>query len=115
MLMTTEENIKQLVLTYKKNTSLYDIALDIGISESSLYKFMKGNKLSDKTLNKINNWFMQEISSKQNHFYDLIYFINKQDGVNLKDKLDGLLKEYKRLGFIEDDWVKLNDWVELND
>lgn len=104
ILMTIEENIKQLVLTYKKNTSLYDIALDIGISESSLYKFMKGNKLSDKTLNKINNWFMQEISSRQNHFYDLIYFINKQDGITLKNKLDGLLKEYNKLGLIENDY-----------
>lgn len=98
MLMTTEENIKQLVLTYKKNTSLYKIALDIGISESSLYKFMKGNKLSDKILNKINNWFIQE-----NRFYDFIYFINKKDSVNLKDKLDSSLKEYKRLDLIEND------------
>ena len=106
-LMTIEENIKQLVLTYKKNTSLYDIALDIGISESSLYKFMKGNKLSDKTLNKINNWFMQEISSRQNPFYDLIYFINKQDGITLKNKLDGLLKEYNKLGLIENDYKEI--------
>lgn len=101
--MSMEENIKQLVLTYKKNTSLYDIALDIGISESSLYKFMNGDKLSDKTLNKINNWFMQEISSRQDHFYDLIYFINKQDGITLKNKLDSSLKEYERLGLIEND------------
>ena len=107
ILMTIEENIKQLVLTYKKNTSLYDIALDIGISESSLYKFMKGNKLSDKTLNKINNWFMQEISSRKNHFYDLIYFINKQDGITLKNKLDGLLKEYNKLGLIENDYKEI--------
>ena len=107
ILMTIEENIKQLVLTYKKNTSLYDIALDIGISESSLYKFMKGNKLSDKTLNKINNWFMQEISSRQNHFYDLIYFINKQDGITLKNKLDDLLKEYNKLGLIENDYKEI--------
>lgn len=98
MLMTTEENIKQLVLTYKKNTSLYKIALDIGISESSLYKFMKGNKLSDKILNKINNWFIQE-----NRFYNFIYFINKKNSVNLKDKLDSSLKEYKRLDLIEND------------
>ena len=105
--MTIEENIKQLVLTYKKNTSLYDIALDIGISESSLYKFMKGNKLSDKTLNKINNWFIQEISSRQNHFYDLIYFINKQDGITLKNKLDGLLKEYNNLGLIANDYKEI--------
>lgn len=103
ILMTIEENIKQLVLTYKKNTSLYDIALDIGISESSLYKFMNGDKLSDKTLNKINNWFMQEISSRQDHFYDLIYFINKQDDITLKNKLDSSLKEYERLGLIESD------------
>lgn len=98
MLMTTEENIKQLVLTYKKNTSLYKIALDIGISESSLYKFMKGNKLSDKILNKINNWFIQE-----NRFYDFIYFINKKNSVNLKNILDSSLKEYKRLDLIEND------------
>ena len=101
--MNIEKNIRRLVLTYKKNTSLYDIALDIGISESSLYKFMKDNKLSDKTLNKINNWFIQEMASKQNCFYDLIYFINKLDGINLKDKLSSLFKEYKKLGLIEND------------
>ena len=105
--MNMEENIKQLVLTYKKNTSLYDIALDIGISESSLYKFMNGDKLSNKTLNKINNWFMQEIANKQDHFYDLIYFIKKQDDITLKNKLDSLLKEYNKLGLIENDYKEI--------
>ena len=42
----------------KKDRSLFEIALDIGISESSLYNYVSDYKnISNKTLNKIKDYF----------------------------------------------------------
>jgi len=50
--------MKRRILKMKKDRSLFEIALDIGISESSLYNYVSDYKnISNKTLNKIKDYF----------------------------------------------------------
>lgn len=44
----------------KRNISLYELALDINISESSLRKYINGIKLGEKAMYKINKYFKGE-------------------------------------------------------
>jgi transcriptional regulator with XRE-family HTH domain len=50
--------VKQKILKLKKRLSLYDIALDIGISESTLYNYVNEYKqISKKSEEKIEKYF----------------------------------------------------------
>lgn len=50
--------MKQKILKLKKRLSLYDIALDIGISESTLYNYVNEYKqISKKSEEKIEKYF----------------------------------------------------------
>ena len=50
--------MKQKILKLKKRLSLYDIALDIGISESTLYNYVNEYKqISKKSEEKIKKYF----------------------------------------------------------
>lgn len=50
--------MKSRILNLKKNKSLYDIALDIGISESTLYNYVNDYKnISKKSKEKIRVYF----------------------------------------------------------
>ena len=44
----------------KRNISLYELALDMNISESSLRKYINGIKLGEKAMHKINKYFKGE-------------------------------------------------------
>ena len=48
------------ILEQKEKRSLYDIALDIDISESSLYKYITTGSIGDKVLKKIRKWYKDE-------------------------------------------------------
>lgn len=49
--------MKRRILRLKKNKSLYNIALDIGISEFSLYSYMNDyKKVGPKTIAKIRDY-----------------------------------------------------------
>ena len=49
------------ILKLKEKMSLYDMALDIGISESSLYNYLNSYRnVSTKTENKIREYFKKE-------------------------------------------------------
>lgn len=49
--------LKEAIMKAKDKTNLYDVALDIGCSESSLYKYLNEGKIGKKVYNKIKNWY----------------------------------------------------------
>lgn len=52
--------IIEYVLEQKEQRSLYEIALDIGISESSLYKYVTTGNIGDRVYKKIRKWYKNE-------------------------------------------------------
>ena len=55
-----ESLIIEYILEQKEQRSLYDIALDIGISESSLYKYVTTGSIGDRVFKKIKKWYRDE-------------------------------------------------------
>ena len=58
------------ILKLKEKSSLYEVALDIGISESTLYNYVNDyKKISKKSIEKIRNYFKrrEEYESVTNH------------------------------------------------
>ena len=59
--------MKQKILELKKKTSLYDIALDIGISEATLYNYVNDyKKISEKSVDKIRKYFRKREEKNEN-------------------------------------------------
>ena len=53
--------MKQKILTLKEKLSLYEIALDMGISEATLYNYVNDyKKISEKSIEKIRRYFKRE-------------------------------------------------------
>lgn len=50
-------NLKDKILKLMKNDNLYSIGLDIGLSESTLRKILYGQKVNEKTIQKLINYF----------------------------------------------------------
>jgi hypothetical protein len=63
--------MKTKILEIKKKESLYDIALDIGISETSLYRFINNyTNVSDKIKDKIRGYLKRrEQENEDNEDY----------------------------------------------
>ena len=49
--------IRETVIKAKDRTNMLDVALDIGCSESSLYKYINEEKVGPKIFNKIKKWY----------------------------------------------------------
>ena len=59
--------MKQKILELKKKTSLYDIALDMGISEATLYNYVNDyKKISEKSVDKIRKYFRKREEKNEN-------------------------------------------------
>ena len=59
--------MKQKILELKKKTSLYEIALDIGISEATLYNYVNDyKKISEKSVDKIRKYFRKREEKNEN-------------------------------------------------
>ena len=50
-------NLKDKILKLMKNDNLYSIGLDIGLFESTLRKILYGQKVNEKTIQKLTNYF----------------------------------------------------------
>lgn len=49
--------LHEAIMKAKDKTNLYDVALDIGISESSLYKYLHEGKVGKKVYSKLKEWY----------------------------------------------------------
>ena len=49
--------LKEAILLQKETKSLYEIALDIGCSETSLYKYINFDQVGERVLKKIRKWY----------------------------------------------------------
>jgi DNA-binding LacI/PurR family transcriptional regulator len=59
--------MRKRILSLKKRMSLYDVALDIGISESTLYNYINNyKKISRKSLEKIEKYFRKREENYEN-------------------------------------------------
>ena len=52
-----KDMLKEAIEKAKNKTNMLDVALDIGISESSLYKYFTEGKAGDKVISKIRKWY----------------------------------------------------------
>ena len=50
-------NLKDKILKLMEKDNLYSIGLDIGLSESTLRKILYGQKVNEKTIQKLINYF----------------------------------------------------------
>lgn len=58
------------ILKLKKKESLYEIALDIGISEATLYNYVNDyKKISEKSIDKIREYFRKREEKNENTTY----------------------------------------------
>lgn len=56
--------LKEAVLKHKEKYSLYDAALEIGVSEVSLRNYINKGKLGDKVRKKIIKWYEDLINAR---------------------------------------------------
>ena len=62
--------MKQKILELKKKISLYEIALDIGISEATLYNYVTNyKKVSEKSAEKIREYFRRREENENITYY----------------------------------------------
>ena len=62
--------MKQKILELKKKTSLYDMALDMGISEATLYNYVNDyKKISEKSVERIKEYFRKREEKNENITY----------------------------------------------
>ena len=60
--------MKSKVLSLKERMSLYEIALDMGISESTLYNYINDyKKISKKSIDKIRMYFKEKERVNENY------------------------------------------------
>ena len=57
LVLNVVPKLKDKILKLMKNDNLYSIGLDIGLSESTLRKILYGQKVNEKTIQKLINYF----------------------------------------------------------
>ena len=57
LVLNVVPKLKDKILKLMKNDNLYSIGLDIGLSESTLRKILYGQKVNEKTIQKLTNYF----------------------------------------------------------